>query len=194
MKTPHAKLDFLRKSSSPHLTYDELVSITDEICPLYQLEGMQEIGIKQHSFTDDGALLVNCRYYNKILAENSAALCAWEAKSGGTRKAYHYTKQPAFLAKQELLAPQKLVRVRAKSAMRRSTRLQRTPAWADGEAIKALYDLALRKEQETGIPHQVDHIVPLRGKFVSGLHVEYNLQILTEFENNSKGNRFEVNA
>lgn len=84
--------------------------------------------------------------------------------------------------------------VNPKSAMRRSTRLQRTPAWADGEAIKAPYDLALHKERETGIPHQVDHIVPLRGRFVSGLHVEYNLQILTCFENNAKGNRFEVSA
>lgn len=60
----------------------------------------------------------------------------------------------------------------------------RTPTWANREAIDAIYAEAQRMNMT------VDHIVPLRGKTVSGLHVEYNLQLLTHEENARKGNRF----
>lgn len=61
---------------------------------------------------------------------------------------------------------------------------QRTPTWANREAIDAIYAEAQRMNMT------VDHIVPLRGKTVSGLHVENNLQLLTREENARKGNRF----
>lgn len=61
---------------------------------------------------------------------------------------------------------------------------QRTPTWANREAIDAIYAEAQRMNMT------VDHIVPLRGKTVSGLHVENNLQLLTHEQNARKGNRF----
>jgi len=61
---------------------------------------------------------------------------------------------------------------------------QRTPTWANREAIDAIYAEAQRMNMT------VDHIVPLRGKTVSGLHVESNLQLLTREENARKSNRF----
>ena len=66
---------------------------------------------------------------------------------------------------------------------RRASKLQRTPAWADLEAIKQFY-LNCPKG------YHVDHIVPLQGVNVSGFHVLNNLQYLTAFENNSKGNKY----
>jgi hypothetical protein len=64
--------------------------------------------------------------------------------------------------------------------------LQRTPKWANFEKINDFYIEARRFELEDGIERHVDHIIPLHGKLVSGLHVENNLQILTANENWSK--------
>ncbi len=59
---------------------------------------------------------------------------------------------------------------------------QRTPAWADLAAIKAFYEACPEG-------YEVDHIYPLNGKDVCGLHVLGNLQYLTQFENRSKGSK-----
>ena len=40
--------------------------------------------------------------------------------------------------------------------------------------------------------HHVDHIIPLHGKLVSGLHVESNLQVITQAANCTKSNKYEV--
>ncbi len=68
--------------------------------------------------------------------------------------------------------------------LREAAKIRRTPSWADIEAIKKFYDAC-----PSG--YQVDHIIPLRGKNVSGLHVLENLQYLTEKENLSKSNKFD---
>lgn len=68
--------------------------------------------------------------------------------------------------------------------------LNATPPWADMKAIAEFYREAQRRTMETGIPHEVDHIVPLRHKQASGLHVPANLRVVTRAENRSKSNRF----
>ena len=83
----------------------------------------------------------------------------------------------------------------AKTAKRRAAKLQRTVAWADLEAIKEVYadceeiNLAARTAGSTE-RYVVDHEIPLQGELVSGLHVPENLQIITNNDNLSKGNKF----
>jgi len=62
------------------------------------------------------------------------------------------------------------------------------PKWANLEEIDKIYQTARRLTIETGIPHEVDHIVPIRHPLVCGLHVEYNLRVITAQENNKKSN------
>jgi excisionase family DNA binding protein len=71
----------------------------------------------------------------------------------------------------------------------RARKLKRYVSWADREAMKAIYAEAQRLTRETGIPHEVDHMLPLCGRIVSGLHVENNLQVLPKYLNRMKGNR-----
>jgi len=77
----------------------------------------------------------------------------------------------------------------AANAKYNAKKKRQTPLWADHLAIKRIYAACARITKETGMEHHVDHIVPIQGRKVRGLHVEYNLQILPGSDNRSKGNR-----
>lgn len=64
------------------------------------------------------------------------------------------------------------------------------PAWADLDKIAAIYAEAARISVETGVPHEVDHIVPLAGLEACGLHVAENLRIIPALDNRRKGRKF----
>ncbi len=68
----------------------------------------------------------------------------------------------------------------------------RKPKWLTHEQklqIKEFYQLAEALTKETGIPHEVDHIYPLCGDMCSGLHVPWNLRVVTEHVNRVKNKR-----
>ena len=69
---------------------------------------------------------------------------------------------------------------------------QATPKWANIEAIEHIYNSRDVLTESTGIEHHVDHIVPLRGKLVCGLHCEDNLRVITKSENKKKSNKWTV--
>jgi len=85
---------------------------------------------------------------------------------------------------------------REAKARRRAAKLQRIPKWREAEwddfVFSEAYSLAKLRTQITGVPHEIDHVIPLQGDLVSGLHIAENIQVITRLENRQKGNRYEV--
>ena len=78
-------------------------------------------------------------------------------------------------------------------AKRNAQKLQATPFWLNKSQlieIENFYAKAVLLTTSTGISHQVDHVVPLQGETVCGLHVPWNLQVITAAENAAKRNRY----
>jgi len=114
-------------------------------------------------------------------AENTTKENAWSAKWKSLNKERLYTYTLEYRNTTHGRA-----NVRAAIAKRQAAQLQRIPPWADLDAIKAIYV----KAKEQGLT--VDHVIPLQGERVSGLHVASNLQLLSKAENSRKKNHFAV--
>ena len=129
-------------------------------------------------------------YMNEYRAVNKEQIQA-------QRRGYHqkYYAANAETLKQNVLqyAKNNRGRVNALCLKRHADKLKRTPAWADHKRIAAYYDVCAFFNEVNGYTkYHVDHIVPLRGRKVSGLHVHNNLQVILATENASKGNHYEV--
>jgi hypothetical protein len=97
-------------------------------------------------------------------------------------KIYYLNNLEKYKANKKKYYLQNLHIHNALSAKRRAVKLKATPTFANLEKIKDIY-----KNCPKGF--HVDHIVPLQGKNVCGLHVEWNLQYLTPYDNKSKSNK-----
>lgn len=95
-------------------------------------------------------------------------------------------------AKWDQLNPGKTTAAKAKNRVERSFRV---PAWLTEDdiwMIEQAYELAALRTKMFGFAWHVDHIIPLTGKKVSGLHVPSNLRVIPAAENLRKSNKFEV--
>ena len=84
------------------------------------------------------------------------------------------------------------VQVRADTKARRRKHRDATPKWLSRKQkseIRQIYQIAITMTQTTGEQYVVDHIVPLRGEAVCGLHVPWNLRVITQDENLKKSNK-----
>ena len=78
------------------------------------------------------------------------------------------------------------------NANRRAAKQNATPNWLSAierARIQEFYDVAAAKTMQTGVQYHVDHIHPLKGDGYNGLHVPWNLQVITSTENARKNNK-----
>lgn len=86
-------------------------------------------------------------------------------------------------------------KVNAYGMARYTRKMNARPDWLSAiqlAQIQEAYDVALACSVQTGVPHEVDHVFPLKGRGFSGLHVPWNLRVITFTENRSKRNTFPV--
>lgn len=124
-------------------------------------------------------LKTNKAYFDANRETTLAYYKAWRAANP--------VKARAIVMAWRAARPQRVAEYRAS---RRAHQRKALPRWADRQAIHAFYDFARALTKATGIKYTVDHIVPLRGRIVSGLHVENNLRVITHSENAAKGFSF----
>lgn len=82
--------------------------------------------------------------------------------------------------------------IRADTKARRRKHREATPKWLSRKQrseIRQIYQIAITMTQTTGEQYVVDHIVPLRSEVVCGLHVPWNLRVITQEENLKKSNK-----
>jgi hypothetical protein len=126
-------------------------------------------------------------------AADNTTLKAWRERN--SEKVIEYSRRfeqknrEARRAKCRAYAKKNLPYFAAWSRRRKAAMLRAIPPWADLNAIRAIYEECAKVSARTGMPHHVDHIIPLNSKVVCGLHVECNLQIIPAVENIRKSNR-----
>lgn len=139
---------------------------------------------------------VSKRYLGKIcekhpelggerLRSNSACISCHNTKRHNLSKRKYWddpTFRVAYLKRRSVLKA-KWGRYALYTANYRASKRERTPAWADIDKIKAIYATAKK------LGATVDHYYPLKGATVSGLHVHMNLRIISQQENDRKGNK-----
>lgn len=134
-------------------------SLCKECCKEYRMTSKGRASAKKYNQSDKGKAAIK-----KMVARQ---------KADGTIER---------ITKKYCSSPQGKANRSANSAKYRSAKLRATPSWADIDLIKLFY-----RCKPKGC--HVDHIIPLQGKDVCGLHVENNLQWLRSSDNISKGNR-----
>ena len=124
----------------------------------------------------------NKRYYHKNKETRRAKNKDWIKRNAESHKDRQQSYQRKHYAENKEYYYVKSAK--AKSRLRKST-----PGWADLNKIAEIYRQAAAMSTDE-VKYSVDHIIPLKGKMICGLHVENNLQIMTLEENKRKGNRW----
>lgn len=136
----------------------------------------------------------NKDYYKKWLEENPEYHKDWSSKNPGYQKKREKARLAGERREQKTIVELRATQ-RALNAKRRASKHQRTPRWFgefDSFVWKEAMHLCGLRNKTTTFKWHADHIIPLQGRLVSGLHVWNNCQVIPESFNTSKNNRFIV--
>ena len=126
----------------------------------------------------------NAEYRKEYRARNAERI---KAQS----KAYREAKKDSLSAYQKEYSSKNKIKLTAKAAVRRSKVRSQTLRGISTQHFLEIYAERDFMQKATGIEHHVDHIVPLNGADVCGLHVPWNLRVVSAKENLSKATSYE---
>ena len=127
----------------------------------------------------------------KVLASQRSRATINREKNRAARKAWEERNPTAALESFKRYRERNRAKIRARLAVSKEGRERRRALWANQDAILATYRQAEFMTRTTGRLHVADHIIPLQGRTVSGLHVETNLRVVEHHENARKHNAWE---
>jgi hypothetical protein len=134
------------------------------------------------------------KHYDRVLARAKE----WYQANKDRKRVYdarrRAEKRELYRAASKRFRDNRPGRKNADTQSRRAQLALRQPRWQSNSELIAFYEWAARVTKCLGIRHCVDHVIPLRGRTVSGLHVPGNLQVIPETLNLLKSNHFGVRA
>lgn len=172
----------------------------------------KEIAKKTYIKNRDKNLKRHCKWYlkNKVVEKRKSLLSYYSTRESNINsvKQYQKSNKDKYQKTQQKWrkensdyvkrrykkwAKQNPDKIRGYYNQRQKHIHQATPKWADMDKINEIYKESARISEETGIPHHVDHIVPLVHPDVCGLHVHANLRVISATENCKKSNKYILN-
>ena len=131
----------------------------------------------------------------RLISSRACKVCAYERRK-------QYQDNPKYVEWLENNKAQSAAKwqknnkgkVNANTRKYQAAKLKRTPTWLNSFELlhmQCLYQVAAMRSKESNQEWHVDHIVPLQGENVSGLHVPWNLQVVPATENIKKSNKHE---
>jgi len=152
-----------------------------------------ELFITNKQMTDGrGSWCRACVSIENKKAYKKRMLCPEKRIKERTRvNTYNFLNKNAKSLANKEYAKSNLYVILANNKKTKAAKLKRTPKWlteTDLWMMQEAYELAQLRTKITGFSWHVDHIIPLQGKTVSGLHVPKNLQVITAVANLTKSN------
>lgn len=118
----------------------------------------------------------------------------FKQKDSQKRKEYYKTNQEKLKNYSKDWRKENPSKVLAQTSKRRAARIEATPPWLSKEHLAEIEEMYILAKELSwlfeGEKLEVDHIIPLQGKYVRGLHVPWNLQLLSEKMNRKKYNNW----